>query len=52
MQTKKQWIEPVIEEVGLEVEEDVLAMCYTASMDSRNSPITQNCKTGRCATYP
>ncbi|MHB8997806.1 MAG: hypothetical protein ACYC63_21390 [Armatimonadota bacterium] len=51
MQTKKQWIEPVIEVVALEAEEDVLALCYTASMGSRNSPV-QNCRNGRCATYP
>jgi hypothetical protein len=52
MQSKKQWIEPVIEEIALEVEEDVLAMCYTASMSSKDNSPVQNCRTGRCATYP
>jgi hypothetical protein len=51
MQTKKQWIEPVIEVVGLEGEEDVLSVCYTASMSSKDNSPVQNCRTGRCATY-
>ena len=51
MTEKKKWIEPEIEEVALESEDEVLATCYTASRTTRTST-SPNCRTGRCATYP
>jgi hypothetical protein len=50
MEDKKVWIEPAIEEVALEAEEDVLATCYTTSMSSKDSG--NGCRWARCATYP
>lgn len=50
MQDKKQWIEPQVEEIALEAEEDVLATCYTASMSTKSNG--SNCRSHQCAIYP
>lgn len=51
MDTKKQWVEPEIEEVALESEDEVLATCYTSSRPTRTYP-SPTCRNGRCSTYP
>ena len=51
MTEKKTWIEPEIEEVALESEDEVLATCYTASLTGQNNG-ANTCRTGKCATYP
>jgi hypothetical protein len=49
MPEKKSWVEPEIEEVALESEDEVLATCYTLSMsDKRNG---DGCRKGNCATF-
>lgn len=50
MQDKKPWVEPQIEEVPLEAEDEVLATCYTASMSERTST-GANCRSGKCNSF-
>ena len=52
MSDKKQWVEPEIEEVALESEDEVLALCYTASLTLRTGATGNNCRNSRCWTYP
>lgn len=44
MQEKKRWVEPQVEEVALEAEEDVLATCYTASMSAKKDNGMTGCR--------
>jgi uncharacterized Fe-S cluster protein YjdI len=50
MEDKKPWIEPEIEEVAQESEDEVLASCYTLSMSKRSGG--SGCRSSRCDTYP
>lgn len=37
MEDSKQWVEPQIEEISLEADEDALGACWSASQSSRSS---------------
>jgi hypothetical protein len=50
MKEKKKWIEPEIEEVALESEDEVLATCYTLSLTTRRWGT--DCRAKGCQTYP
>ncbi|MHB8997805.1 MAG: hypothetical protein ACYC63_21385 [Armatimonadota bacterium] len=50
MQDKKPWVEPEIEEVALEAEDEVLATCYTLSMSDKTGG--GGCRKFSCPTYP
>ena len=51
MQDKKPWVEPEIEEVALESEDEVLATCYTTSMSNKTGA-GKSCRSFNCPTYP
>lgn len=51
MPEKRVWLNPEIEEIALEAEDEVLATCYTSSRPTRSNSVN-SCRTGRCATYP